>query len=72
MEKNFNCYIFQSNVFGPSCDTCKDGTFDLREENDAGCTKCFCFGKTTRCNSANLYWAQVNTIFNINLNHKFC
>lgn len=44
---------------GRSCDTCKVGSFNLEEENPAGCTKCFCFGKTTRCNSAYLFWTQV-------------
>lgn len=57
-QKMFLC-IFQNNVNGEQCEVCKDGNFDLQESNEAGCTKCFCFGKTTRCGSANLYWSQV-------------
>ena len=45
----------KSNVQGLACDVCKEGTFDLQTGNEEGCSKCFCFGKTTRCASANLY-----------------
>lgn len=45
----------KANVQGSACDVCKEGTFNLEEKNEDGCTKCFCFGKTTRCVSANLY-----------------
>ncbi|XP_033329969.2 laminin subunit alpha [Megalopta genalis] len=45
----------KSNVQGSACDICKEGTFDIQENNEEGCTKCFCFGKTTRCVSADLY-----------------
>ncbi|KAH0550044.1 laminin subunit alpha [Cotesia glomerata] len=50
------CYC-KANVQGSACDICKEGTFNLQAENDQGCSKCFCFGKTTRCDSANLYRA---------------
>ncbi|ODM92460.1 Laminin subunit alpha [Orchesella cincta] len=52
------CYC-KVNVEGRGCDTCKVGSFNLQESNPAGCTKCFCFGKTQRCNSAYLFWTQV-------------
>ncbi|XP_012267208.2 laminin subunit alpha [Athalia rosae] len=45
----------KSNVQGLGCDVCKEGTFNIQENNVEGCTKCFCFGKTSRCSSANLY-----------------
>ncbi|XP_066588247.1 laminin subunit alpha [Prorops nasuta] len=48
----------KNNVQGSACDVCKEGTFNLQDNNEQGCTKCFCFGKTTRCTSANLYWSQ--------------
>ncbi|XP_008557031.1 laminin subunit alpha [Microplitis demolitor] len=50
------CYC-KANVDGSACDICKPGTFNLQEDNAEGCSKCFCFGKTTRCDSANLYRA---------------
>lgn len=47
------------NVQGLACDVCREGTFDIQASNEDGCTKCFCFGKTTRCASASLYWTHV-------------
>ncbi|KAL3219558.1 hypothetical protein MRX96_030316 [Rhipicephalus microplus] len=37
----------------------KPGTFFLEESNPVGCTKCFCFGTTDRCNSALLFRSQI-------------
>ncbi|XP_051171945.1 laminin subunit alpha [Leptopilina boulardi] len=48
------CYC-KTNVQGLACDVCKEGTFDLQIGNEEGCSKCFCFGKTNRCVSSNLY-----------------
>lgn len=45
----------KSNVQGLGCDVCKEGTFNIQTNNPEGCTKCFCFGKTSRCASASLY-----------------
>ncbi|XP_014209765.1 laminin subunit alpha isoform X2 [Copidosoma floridanum] len=42
------------NVQGGACDSCKEGTFNLQPSNERGCTECFCFGKTTRCQSSSL------------------
>lgn len=57
------CYdlrsFMQENVEGDSCDVCKPGTFFLEESNPVGCTKCFCFGTTDRCNSALIFRSQV-------------
>lgn len=52
----------KSNVEGEACDVCKDGTFDIQANNIEGCTKCFCFGKTSRCNSASLFRAQIQSL----------
>lgn len=41
------CYC-KTNVQGSACDVCKEGTFNIQAENEEGCTKCFCFSKTTR------------------------
>ena len=48
----------KSNVQGLACDVCKEGTFNIQADNEDGCSKCFCFGKTTRCSSASLYTTQ--------------
>ncbi|XP_014485447.1 PREDICTED: laminin subunit alpha isoform X2 [Dinoponera quadriceps] len=47
------------NVQGLACDVCREGTFDIQASNEDGCTKCFCFSKTTRCASASLYWTYL-------------
>ncbi|XP_035729977.1 laminin subunit alpha-like isoform X2 [Vespa mandarinia] len=49
----------KENVQGSACDVCKEGTFNIQASNEEGCTKCFCFGKTTRCASANLYRTHI-------------
>lgn len=49
----------KDNVFGRQCDQCQLGTFNLEEKNPAGCTKCFCFGRTDRCSSSILWWKQI-------------
>jgi laminin alpha 3/5 len=45
----------KKNVLGDQCTYCTDDTFNLDAKNVDGCTKCFCFGQTTRCISAELY-----------------
>ncbi|XP_026292152.1 laminin subunit alpha [Frankliniella occidentalis] len=57
------CYC-KSNVNGEACDVCVDGTFDIQASNVLGCTKCFCFGKTTRCDSATLFRAEIQSMEN--------
>ncbi|XP_078599139.1 laminin subunit alpha-2-like isoform X15 [Branchiostoma floridae x Branchiostoma japonicum] len=47
------------NVEGKSCTLCKEGSFNLEEENPNGCTSCFCFGITDQCRQANLVTEQV-------------
>ncbi|XP_034231739.1 laminin subunit alpha isoform X3 [Thrips palmi] len=54
-----NC---KTNVEGEACDVCVDGTFDIQASNVEGCTKCFCFGKTSRCGSAALFRAQIRSM----------
>lgn len=51
--------LFQENVEGPRCDQCRLGTFLLDADNPKGCTKCFCFGATDRCHSAEKYRIEV-------------
>ncbi|XP_073731136.1 laminin subunit alpha-5 [Misgurnus anguillicaudatus] len=44
--------LCKENVEGSRCDRCKLGTFHLDPTNTKGCTKCFCFGATDRCQSS--------------------
>ncbi|XP_043080700.1 laminin subunit alpha-5 isoform X1 [Puntigrus tetrazona] len=44
--------LCKENVEGSRCDQCKLGTFHLDPTNAKGCTKCFCFGATDRCQSS--------------------
>ncbi|CAB3226438.1 unnamed protein product [Arctia plantaginis] len=53
------CYC-KKHVTGQACDTCKDEYFNLQGSNPEGCTKCYCFGKTTRCTSSYLSWMMIN------------
>ncbi|KAK6627792.1 hypothetical protein RUM44_010271 [Polyplax serrata] len=62
-ELTSSCFC-KSNVYGQACDLCKEGTFHINEKNPNGCTKCFCFGKTTRCSSSNLYRSQLRNLEN--------
>ncbi|XP_033105222.1 laminin subunit alpha-2-like [Anneissia japonica] len=43
--------LCKRNVIGSQCSECKPGYFNLQRYNPMGCTKCFCFGLTTVCDS---------------------
>ncbi|XP_071333360.1 basement membrane-specific heparan sulfate proteoglycan core protein isoform X1 [Trachinotus anak] len=51
------------NVEGPSCSSCKLGTFSLSSENKDGCLSCFCMGITQQCSSSTYYRDLVSTVF---------
>ncbi|XP_041802675.1 basement membrane-specific heparan sulfate proteoglycan core protein isoform X5 [Chelmon rostratus] len=51
------------NVEGPSCSSCKSGTFHLSPENKDGCLSCFCMGVTQQCSSSTYYRDLVSSVF---------
>ncbi|XP_028615306.1 laminin subunit alpha-3 [Grammomys surdaster] len=42
----------KENVEGPQCQLCREGSFYLDSANPKGCTRCFCFGVNTSCQSS--------------------
>ncbi|KAG8014177.1 Laminin subunit alpha-3 [Nibea albiflora] len=44
--------LCKRNVAGVKCDTCRQGSFYFDPYNPHGCTSCFCFGATDRCQSS--------------------
>ncbi|XP_077580678.1 laminin subunit alpha-3-like [Stigmatopora nigra] len=44
--------LCKKNVAGTRCDTCRDGSFYFDPSNTDGCTGCFCFGATDKCQSS--------------------
>ncbi|XP_077376606.1 laminin subunit alpha-3-like isoform X1 [Festucalex cinctus] len=44
--------LCKTNVAGVRCDTCRDGSFYFDPSNTHGCTACFCFGATDKCQSS--------------------
>ncbi|RVE61913.1 hypothetical protein OJAV_G00175350 [Oryzias javanicus] len=45
--------LCKRNVAGVRCDICREGSFYFDPSNPLGCTSCFCFGATDRCQSSN-------------------
>ncbi|XP_060809379.1 laminin subunit alpha [Amyelois transitella] len=58
-QNTAQCYC-KKHVRGQACNTCKEDYFNLQGDNPDGCTKCYCFGKTTRCASSYLAWGEIN------------
>ncbi|XP_041979492.1 laminin subunit alpha-3-like [Aricia agestis] len=52
--------LCKENVVGEKCDSCLEGTFGLAEDNPAGCTACFCFGRSARCTQADVTRAALH------------
>ncbi len=53
----------QKNVAGVKCDTCRVGAFFFDPSNPHGCTSCFCFGATDRCQSSSKRRGKVCSLF---------
>ncbi|KAL3275284.1 hypothetical protein HHI36_020052 [Cryptolaemus montrouzieri] len=73
-QETAECFC-KKNVVGPSCEICREGTFNLEDSNELGCTECFCFGKTTRCESSKLIMVPLIemsgwTLLELNLTEK--
>lgn len=66
-KQDETCFC-KKNVQGQMCDRCVDGTYNLQKSNPEGCTKCFCFGKTTRCDRAYLRSIPVNMMRDVSVN----
>ncbi|CAF0980234.1 unnamed protein product [Didymodactylos carnosus] len=49
------CKLF---VEGQNCDRCRPGYYNLDQMNLDGCTKCFCYGHASTCQSAPNYYFQ--------------
>lgn len=63
--------LFQTNVEGPLCDNCRQGTFGLNASLPEGCQECFCAGVTDQCVESNLYTEQIPSQIIDQSNHGF-
>lgn len=66
-KQDETCFC-KKNVQGQMCDRCVDGTYNLQSSNPEGCTKCFCSGKTTRCERAYLRPFNVSMMRDVSVN----
>ncbi|ALC44510.1 LanA [Drosophila busckii] len=62
-----SCFC-KKNVVGRDCDQCVEGTYNLQASNPDGCTTCFCFGKTSRCDSAYLRVYNMSLLKDVTIN----
>ena len=63
--------VFQNNVQGRRCSSCREGYFNLDRDNEAGCLKCFCMDITDDCTSSRYYKAQITPLLNSDGTHNF-
>lgn len=54
----------------PRGDICQAGTFNELAKKPQDCIRCFCFGVSTQCSSANFYKQQVSKYAYTFLNTK--
>lgn len=69
-------FIFQLNVEGQFCDTCRDGYFSLDLNNPDGCIPCYCSGVSEACQITYIENHVVSTntfiIYSSILPDRFC
>ncbi|XP_067931597.1 laminin subunit alpha-like [Watersipora subatra] len=58
----------KANTGGDTCGECQSGTYNLETRNTKGCTKCFCFGITSTCQSSSLLRSQILNMSDWTLN----
>lgn len=66
-QEDESCYCKKNVLPGGACDRCVDGTYNLQDSNPDGCTKCFCFGKTSRCDRAFLRPFNVSMLKDVSI-----
>ncbi|ESO00345.1 hypothetical protein HELRODRAFT_192596 [Helobdella robusta] len=59
---DLNGVLSDENVEGHDCSQCQPSTFSLLASNPKGCSQCFCFGVTSRCQASDLRWAQITEL----------
>ncbi|XP_018008782.1 laminin subunit alpha [Hyalella azteca] len=57
-QTDARCYC-KSNVEGRTCDSCVLGSYNLQESDPDGCTRCFCFGKSSTCSPSKFFWDKL-------------
>lgn len=67
-DQNDETCFCKKNVQGRECNQCVDGTYNLQASNPEGCTKCFCFGHTSVCETAFLRPFNVSMMKDVSLN----
>ena len=63
--------LCKSLVIGTKCDQCIAQTYGLHKNNVAGCTNCFCFGRSHNCKASDLTWGQIRSYGPRNLSVEY-
>lgn len=48
-------------VTGLKCEQCRQATYGLSGRNEAGCLRCFCFGRSQDCTHSEMTWGQIRS-----------
>lgn len=55
-------FFSQDNVETRTCTHCRQGSFSLDRANPYGCTECFCFERSNRCEQVPYIWRKVSSL----------
>jgi coxsackievirus/adenovirus receptor len=67
-----DCYIYYTIILFPFINRCRPGFYNLDTINPDGCTKCFCYGHASTCQSApNYYYNPIRSSFSQGINSIF-